>query len=76
MDNFVDTHPMRSAFIGNRLQRLVDTISEQGDALLDAQGLKFRAAACSTVRLAQPPRGARRPRHLADDPPSKAHPAT
>ena len=51
MDNFVDTHPMRSAFVGNRLQRLVDTISEQGDALLDAQGLKFRAAACSTVLL-------------------------
>lgn len=49
--NFVDAHRLRAAFIGNRLQRLVDLISEQGDQLLQQERLGFRAAACSTLLL-------------------------
>lgn len=49
--SFVDTHPLRAAFVGNRLMRLVDQIIAQGDDLIATAGLSFRASACSTVLL-------------------------
>jgi DNA-binding MarR family transcriptional regulator len=49
--SFVDRHSEREAFLGNRLQRLVELIVEQGEALLCERGLSIRSTAASTLLL-------------------------
>lgn len=49
--SFVDRHPDREAFVGNRLGRVVDFIVEQGDLLLRDRGVTFSSTAASTVLL-------------------------
>lgn len=49
--NFVDTHPLRGAFVANQLERLVDMIVLQGHALLEDAGLVFPSRAVSAVLL-------------------------
>lgn len=48
---FVDTHPLRDAFIANFLDRLVGQIVEQGEDLLADVGLVFPSRAASSVLL-------------------------
>lgn len=49
--NFVDTHPLRGAFVANQLERLVDLIVLQGLTLLEDAGLVFPSRAVSAVLL-------------------------
>lgn len=48
---FLDSHPLRGAFVANTLERLVSLIVEQGDALLRDAGMDFPSRAASTVLL-------------------------
>lgn len=48
---FLDSHPLRGAFVANTLERLVSQIVEQGDVLLRDAGLDFPSRAASTVLL-------------------------
>ena len=48
---FLDSHPLRGAFVANALEQLAGVIVEQGDALLRDAGLDFPARAASTVLL-------------------------
>ena len=49
--HFLDTHPLRGAFIANTLERLGGLIVEQGEDLFRDAGLTFPARAASTVLL-------------------------
>jgi len=49
--SFVDTHPLRGAFVANQLERLVDIIMLQGHALLEDAGLVIPSRAVSAVLL-------------------------
>ena len=48
---FLDSHPLRGAFVANTLERLASQIMEQGNALLRDAGLDFPSRAASTVLL-------------------------
>ena len=48
---YVDTHPLRSAFVANPLRRLVELISNQGETLLQDAGLEFPSRTISCVLL-------------------------
>lgn len=50
-ENYLDAHPLRGAFVANLLDRLADTLSEQGELLLQEEGLEFPARAVSSVLL-------------------------
>lgn len=50
-DNYIDSHPLRGAFIANQLDRLADLISDQGELFLQDAGLAFPARAVSSVLL-------------------------
>ena len=49
--HFLDSHPLRGAFVANALERLVGLIVEQGEDLLRDSGLTFPSRAASTVLL-------------------------
>lgn len=49
--SFIDSHPLRKAFLANTLDALVAQIVEQGEDLLRAAGIGFPARASSTVLL-------------------------
>jgi DNA-binding MarR family transcriptional regulator len=49
--HFLDSHPLRGAFVANTLERLVSLIVEQGDVLLRDTGLDIPSRAVSTVLL-------------------------
>jgi DNA-binding MarR family transcriptional regulator len=49
--HFLDSHPLRGAFVANTLERLAGLIVEQGEDLLRDAGLTFPARAASTVLL-------------------------
>ena len=49
--HFLDSHPLRGAFVANTLERLAGLIVEQGDGLFRDAGLSFPARAASTVLL-------------------------
>lgn len=49
--SFVDTHPLRGAFVANQLERLVELIVAQGEELLRQAGVQFPSRAASTVLL-------------------------
>lgn len=49
--HFLDTHPLRGAFVANTLDRLAGLIIEQGEDLLRDAGLTFPSRAVSTVLL-------------------------
>lgn len=51
VNNYLDAHPRRGAFVANMLDRLADLISEQSELLLQDAGLAFPARAVSTVLL-------------------------
>lgn len=48
---YIDTHPLRRAFIANQLERLSDLIVEQGEALLADAEIEFPPRAVSAVLL-------------------------
>ena len=48
---FLDSHPLRGAFVANTLERLASLIVEQGDVLLRDAELDFPSRAASTVLL-------------------------
>ena len=48
---FLDSHPLRGAFVVNTLERLASLIVEQGDVLLRDAELDFPSRAASTVLL-------------------------
>ena len=48
---FLDSHPLRGAFVASSLERLAAVIVEQGDDLLRDAGLDFPSRAASTVLL-------------------------
>ena len=48
---YIDGHPLRDAFLANRLDRLAGLIVEQGDEMLARAGLSFPSRAVSTVML-------------------------
>ncbi|GJL97075.1 MAG: hypothetical protein DHS20C06_08920 [Hyphobacterium sp.] len=47
----MDTHPLSGAFLSNKLLRLVETIADQGEVLLDAAGIRIPPRAVSTVLM-------------------------
>ncbi|MBI1393051.1 MAG: MarR family transcriptional regulator [Alphaproteobacteria bacterium] len=47
--SFVDQHEFRHAFLGNRLERAVNLIAAQGEALLVERGCTFASYAASTL---------------------------
>jgi DNA-binding MarR family transcriptional regulator len=49
--HFLDSHPLRGAFVANALERLAGVIVEQGEDLLRDAGLTFPTRAASTVLL-------------------------
>jgi DNA-binding MarR family transcriptional regulator len=49
--HFLDSHPLRGAFVANALERLVGLIVEQGEDVLRDAGLTFPSRAASTVLL-------------------------
>ena len=49
--HFLDSHPLRAAFVANTLERLAALIVEQGEDLFRDAGLTFPARAASTVLL-------------------------
>jgi len=49
--NFIESHPLAGAFLGHQMQRLVDLIVTQGDALLTEGGVSTPARASSTLLL-------------------------
>lgn len=49
--NIMDTHPLRGAFVSNKLLRLVETIADQGEALLMSAGIIIPPRAISTVLM-------------------------
>lgn len=49
--NIMDTHPLSGAFLSNKLLRLVETIADQGEVLLDAAGIRIPPRAVSTVLM-------------------------
>lgn len=49
--NFLDSHPLRGAFVANILDRLAALICEQGEDFLRDAGLSFPSRAVSTVLL-------------------------
>lgn len=51
IENYIDTHAVRGAFVANQLDRLADLISDQGELLLQDAGLEFPARAVSCVLL-------------------------
>ncbi len=48
---YLDTHPLKNAFVANRLDRLADLIGEQGELMLRDVGIEFPSRAISTVML-------------------------
>ena len=48
---FLDSHSLRTAFVANLLERLVDQIVGQGEELLREAGVEFPPRAASTVLL-------------------------
>jgi len=48
---FIDKHSLRDAFLGNLLERLVELIVHQGNAMLAATGVSFPSRAVSTILL-------------------------
>ncbi|NRD90741.1 hypothetical protein C8024_16755 [Sphingopyxis sp. BSNA05] len=51
MESYVDSHPLRGAFVANQLMRLADLISDQGELLLQDAGIEFPARAVSYILL-------------------------
>lgn len=51
LSTYIDGHPLRDAFLANRLDRLAGLIVEQGDDMLASAGLSFPSRAVSTVML-------------------------
>ena len=49
--HFLESHPLRGAFVANTLERLAALIVEQGEDLFRDAGLTFPARAASTVLL-------------------------
>lgn len=49
--HYLDSHPLRGAFVANTLERLAAVIVEQADALFRDAGLDFPTRAASTVLL-------------------------
>lgn len=49
--DFLDKHALKTAFLGNTLDRLVDLIVNQGNEYLSAAGVTFPARAVSTMLL-------------------------
>jgi DNA-binding MarR family transcriptional regulator len=49
--NIMDTHPLRGAFLSNKLLRLVETIADQGAVLLGSAGIAVPPRAISTVLM-------------------------
>ncbi len=49
--NIMDTHPLSGAFLSNKLLRLVETIADQGEVLLDSAGIRIPPRAISTVLM-------------------------
>jgi DNA-binding MarR family transcriptional regulator len=49
--NFIDSHPLRTAFLANTLDALAAQIVEHGEELLREAGIGFPARASSTVLL-------------------------
>jgi len=49
--NYLDTHPLKNAFVANRLDRLADLIGEQGELMLQDAGIEFPSRAVSIVML-------------------------
>jgi DNA-binding MarR family transcriptional regulator len=49
--DFLDTHALKSAFLGNMLDRLVELIAQQGDDLMAAANISFPSRAVSTMLL-------------------------
>jgi DNA-binding MarR family transcriptional regulator len=48
---FIDAHPLKGAFLVNRLERLAELIVRQGETLLQDGGVEFPPRAASTVLL-------------------------
>lgn len=49
--SFIDSHPLRGAFVANQLERLAALIVAQGEDLLRDAGVQFPSRAASTVLL-------------------------
>jgi DNA-binding MarR family transcriptional regulator len=49
--NIMDTHPLSGAFLSNKLLRLVETIADQGEALLTSADILIPPRAISTVLM-------------------------
>lgn len=49
--NIMDTHRLSGAFVSNKLLRLVETIADQGQALLSSAGIDVPPRAISTVLM-------------------------
>jgi DNA-binding MarR family transcriptional regulator len=49
--SFIDTHPLRGAFVANQLERLVELIVAQGEDLLQEAGVQVPPRAASIVLL-------------------------
>lgn len=49
--NIMDTHPLRGAFLSNKLLRLVETIADQGAVLLGSAEIVIPPRAVSTVLM-------------------------
>ncbi|HCR66923.1 MAG TPA: hypothetical protein DIW38_10475 [Oceanicaulis sp.] len=49
--NIMDTHPLSGAFLSNKLLRLVETIADQGEALLKSAGIVIPPRAISTLLM-------------------------
>ncbi|WP_417479540.1 MarR family winged helix-turn-helix transcriptional regulator [Maricaulis maris] len=49
--NIMDTHRLSGAFVSNKLLRLVETIADQGEVLLQSSGIIIPPRAISTVLM-------------------------